>query len=163
MNTPASFIYLTRAAVLTAALLVVNISTQAQPATPSAPGAAVSPPPDVSASTVQTPESDSWDLLKDYTYEKREEFASRVARISERYDADIAALKAKRAKMTNDTTDWDFAMKEVVDARADLRYKIDVLAKANTPQTWDDAKGKVGLALDRTRNAFLKVRETTTS
>lgn len=120
-------------------------------------------PPDVSSTTVQTTESDSWDLLKDYTYDRKQELQERLHPILSQIDAQIAALNARRATLQSDTTDWDQAMKEVVNARADLKYKADTLGRASTPETFTDAKAKVGDALDRTRKAVHAVRTSRTN
>jgi hypothetical protein len=62
----------------------------------------------------------AWADLKDDTYDMRAQFATGVGHLSARLDEQIRALRAKRAGMTKDLADWDFAMKEVDDARSDL-------------------------------------------
>ena len=60
------------------------------------------------------------------------------------------------------TKDWDFAMKEMIDARLYLKSTGEVLAKA-MPETWNQEKDKVGQAWVRTQEAYAKVKSSTTS
>jgi hypothetical protein len=65
--------------------------------------------------------------------------------------------------MTTDTKDWDFLMKSVDDSRALLVGRIDDLAKATTPETWADAKEKVGDAWHRAQEAVDKMNSARTT
>jgi hypothetical protein len=75
---------------------------------------------------------------------------------------EIEQLKAKRATMTGDTGNWDFAMKEVYDSQMYLKSMIDEAART-TPDYWAQEKEKVDQAWIRTQAAFDKVKVTTTS
>jgi hypothetical protein len=101
-----------------------------------------------------------WDDIKGDTYEQRDHFADGVRHLLARLDVEIGKLNAKRAGMLTDTKDWDFDMKEVNSSRSGLQSRITELAQANTPETWADAKGKIGeawrralLALDAMKTA----------
>jgi hypothetical protein len=83
--------------------------------------------------------------------------------MSAKLDAQISELKAKRAGLTTDTKDWDFAMKEVDDSRALLTDRMNTLGKATTPETWNDAKDKIGEAWHRSQLAVDKMNSTRTS
>ena len=115
----------------------------------------------VAASDVGT--ADHWTAIKNDGYEQRAHFAAGVERLSARLDREISLLKAKRAGMTTDTKDWDFAMKEVDDSRSYLTSSMSELAKATTPETWNAAKDKVGDAWKRAQAAVDKMNGTITS
>jgi hypothetical protein len=107
--------------------------------------------------------SDSWDLVKDYTYDQRGAFAAGLGHMIERMDAAIVRLQARRTTLPQTSVkDWDFAMKELDDARSDLRFQVNALDKA-TPDTWNDVKDTLAQAWQRTKDAFDKVRTSTTT
>src|SRR5271163_3557430 len=54
-----------------------------------------------------------WADIKADTYEQRAHFLDGAKRLLVRLDAEIAVLKAKRAVMITDTSEWDFSMKDV--------------------------------------------------
>jgi hypothetical protein len=115
----------------------------------------------VAESLADTP--NSWNTIRDLPYEKRADFTAIFTRMVAKLDDEIRALNAKRENMTNDTRDWDFAMKELVNARTDVQSKQTELGRANTPETWTDAKEKLGVAWDRAQVAVRNVRNSTTS
>jgi len=104
-----------------------------------------------------------WSEIKADTYEQRAHFAEGTGRMMAKLDREIGELRAKRATLTTDTKDWDFLMKDVDDSRALLSGRISDLAKANTPETWGDAKDKVGDAWSRAQQAVNKMNTARTS
>jgi hypothetical protein len=78
-------------------------------------------------------------------------------------DTQLAELKAKRATMQGSPSvkDWDFAMKEMADARSYLKSMGEELAKA-TAETWTQQKEKVGQAWVRAQDAYANVKSSTT-
>jgi len=104
-----------------------------------------------------------WSDIKGDTYDQRAHFAEGANRLVARLDDQIRELKAKRAAMTTDTSDWDFAMKEVNDSRSLLTGRIEDLANATTPETWADAKEKIHEAWQRSQLAVDKMNSTRTS
>ena len=108
--------------------------------------------------------SAQWTDIKDYTYDQRAQFFAGLKRLETRVDGQISELTAKRAAMTStaNTKDWDFAMKEMVNARAYLKSTGEDLSKA-APETWDQQKDKVGQAWVRTQDAYAKVKSSTTT
>jgi hypothetical protein len=108
--------------------------------------------------------SAQWADIKEITYDQRAQFFAGLKRLEARVDDQISELTAKRAAMTStaNTKDWDFAMKEMVNARSYLTSTGEELSKA-TPETWDQQKDKVGLAWVRTQDAYAKVKSSTTS
>jgi hypothetical protein len=105
----------------------------------------------------------AWADLKDSTYDMRAQFSTGVNRLSARLDDQIRMLRAKRAGMTKDLADWDFAMKEVDDSRSDLTSRMTELSKANTPETWVAARDNIGDAWKRAEAAVDKMNTTVTS
>ena len=105
-----------------------------------------------------------WSEIKDCTYGTRTVFFAGLARLEARVDDQIRELIAKRATMDGKTStqDWDFAMKEMQNARSSLKSLGEELMKA-TPETWAQEKEKVGQAWVRTQAAFNGVKSSTTS
>jgi hypothetical protein len=107
--------------------------------------------------------SHTWVEIKGDTYDQRAHFIAGVERLSAGLDHEIALLKAKRAGMTTDTKDWDFAMKEVEDSRSVLTSRTTELAKVNTPEAWVAARDGIGEAWSRSQLAVDKMNTTVTS
>ena len=104
-----------------------------------------------------------WSPIKDDAYEQRAHFADGARKLLLRLDSQIGELRAKRAAMTTDTKDWDFAMKEVDDSRVMLAGSMNDLAQATTPDVWTDCRDKVGVAWRRSQAAVDKMNSTRTS
>jgi len=106
----------------------------------------------------------SWTDLETLTFERRSEFMAGCQQMEATVDRQLAELTAKRAAMkgTVAVKDWDFAMKEMNDARTYLKSMGDEAAKAKV-ETWDQQKAKVGQAWKRAQAAYEKVQLSTTS
>ncbi len=104
-----------------------------------------------------------WSDIKGDTYGQRDHFAAGANRLTAKLDDQVRELRAKRAAMTTDTKEWDFAMKEVEECRMLLKGRIEDLAKAMTPEVWTDAKDKIGEAWKRSQLAVDKMNSTRTS
>jgi hypothetical protein len=102
-----------------------------------------------------------WSDIQDLGYEARPQFFAGLKRIEAAVDRQISELTAKRATMNRDTTDWDFAMKEMNDARAYLEA-MGVEAGSATAELWEQQKAKIGDAWRRTQTAYDKVKASTT-
>jgi hypothetical protein len=120
----------------------------------------------VQVAAIASPDAASaqWTDIKDYTYDMRAQFFAGFKRLEAMVDGQISELTAKRATMkgTTDTKDWDFAMKEMEEARSYLKSMGEELSKA-TPETWAQEQDKVGQAWVRTQDAYGKVKSSTTS
>lgn len=115
------------------------------------------------ATPVNEPARDTWDRIKDYTYEQQADFVAGYHQLAADSDVAIQKLDAKRATMTDTASkDWDIAMKELKDARSDLDDKLGQLKQANS-DTWNDAKDKATAAWKRVVDDLDKVRRSTTS
>lgn len=104
-----------------------------------------------------------WSDIKNDTYDQRAHFAAGLAHLSDRLNSEIRMLNAKRAGMTTDTKEWDFAMKAVEDSRALLTGRMNELGQATTPETWAEAKDNVGDAWHRARLAVDNMHTTVTT
>jgi hypothetical protein len=104
-----------------------------------------------------------WSDIKGDTYDQRDHFAAGANRLTAKLNEQIEELRAKRAAMTTDTKEWDFAMKEVEECRMLLAGRIQDLAKATTPEAWSDVKDKIGEAWKRSQLAVDKMNSTRTS
>jgi hypothetical protein len=116
--------------------------------------------------TTASPDVDSakWSDIKDDSFDMRAQFLAGLNQMEAKVDDQDSALTAKRATMksTTDTKDWDFAMKEMEDARSYLKSMNEDLSKA-TPETWNQEKDKVGQAWARTQKAYENVKSSTTN
>jgi hypothetical protein len=100
--------------------------------------------------------------MESLTYDQRAAFVAGLAGLISKLDVQISALNAKRATMTTDTKDWDFAMKGVGEARA---YLVGLVSEVpNTPpEMWNQEKDRVGSAWHSAQDACDKVRLSTAS
>lgn len=150
---------------------VVSIRVTPPPQMPMLPLATVTAPPVAATDPIALPTEPNgfttvateWVNIKDYTYAQRVPMLSGLKDLQTRVDTQIEALNTKRATMTESTrtADWDFAMKEMTNARAYFRFTCEELAKA-TPESWQQQRDRVGLAWDRAQNAFGSVKSSTT-
>ncbi len=144
---------------------VVTTPTVVQQAPPNDPGAAQAAPiqaPIQAAAVIDLPASDTWNAIKDDTYDQRGDFSTGLEHIAARLDSAIQVLDAKRTTLPETSVqDWDFAMKELDEARTNLRYQLTELNKA-TPDTWNEAKDRVAGAWQRVRDDYDKVKLSTT-
>ena len=120
----------------------------------------------VQVATTASPEvaPADWNEIKVCTYDMRARLFAGLKQLEAKVDGQIRELVAKRATMkgTTDTKEWDFAMKEMNDARSYLQSTGEELSKA-TRENWDQAKEKTGQAWVRTQDAYAKVKASTTS
>ncbi len=104
-----------------------------------------------------------WTDIKDNTYDTRAQFFAGFKRLEDKVDGQISELTAKRAAMkgTTSTTEWDFAMKEMGDARSYLKSTGEELSKTSA-EMWDQQKEKVLQAWVRTQEAHARIKSSTT-
>ncbi|MBL9204069.1 MAG: hypothetical protein JNN01_03245 [Opitutaceae bacterium] len=130
----------------------------------SAQAGAPRPPAMIAVASVSSDAaSASWNDIKDIVFAARSEFETGLDRLAARIELQIQELEAKRATLKSDPTAWDFAMKEMRDSRAFFRSLASDVRKATTESTWNDLKEKVGLAWERSQDAYDKVKASTTS
>jgi hypothetical protein len=131
--------------------------TEPAPAAPNepAPTTMENPPPPPSA----------WLVLKDATYDQRDSFLAGVKDLETQVDQQIGELVTQRAAMAKaniSTNAWDLLMQEMNTARTNLKSTIDDMRSASR-ETWEQQKNQVGLAWERTQNAYTRVKASTTS
>lgn len=102
---------------------------------------------------IKTTAVDTWDSVKDFTFEKRTEFSASIDRMCRSMDNEIAAVKAKAPDAAS--KDRDAAVKDYDAARADLKERLADLDKASA-ETWADAKAKVADAWQRVKASYIK-------
>ena len=105
-----------------------------------------------------------WTDIKDLTYDLRGQFFTGLTHLNARVDLQVNELTAQRAAMTSaaNPNDWDFAMKEMINARAYLLASGKEMNTA-TSESWNQQKEKVGLAWTRTQEAYAKVKSSVTN
>ena len=130
-----------------AAIAVPEATTPVRVATAASPAAA----------------GDPWTAIEPLTIDRQAEFFAGLQRLESRVADQIWELKTIRAAMKSTVAmqDWDFAMKEMEDARSYLKSMGEETSKA-TAQTWHQQKEKVGQAWKRTQAAYDKVKSSTT-
>jgi hypothetical protein len=107
--------------------------------------------------TVTNAVADSWDSVKDFTYDRRVEFTATVDRMTGQLDDKVTALKVKVVGAPGTpSAAWTGATKDYDDARADLKARMTDLGNA-TSDTWSDAKDKVSAAWKHVQSAYDKV------
>lgn len=89
--------------------------------------------------------SDTWDSIKEYSYDQKAEFAAKTAEASARIEAD--ALTATGAKSTR-----------LSEARDELRTAAAEITTA-TAETWAATKDRVGRALQKAESAYSAAAE----
>jgi len=109
-------------------------------------------------------DSARWSDIKDCTFDMQARFFAGLARLEARVDDQIGRLTARRVALlsSTDLREWDFAMKEMGNARSYLRSVGRELRTANVA-TWNQQKDKVGQAWVRTQDAYAAVKSSTTS
>jgi len=109
--------------------------------------------------------SDNWSDVKDYGYDMRVQLFAGLRRVEAKVDRQMAELRTKRARLRQTTTDtqgWDAAMREMVNARDELRKSVEDLGNA-TFETWNFQRDRVGKAFKSTQDYYAKVKDSTTS
>jgi hypothetical protein len=106
---------------------------------------------------------DSWDSIKDYTYDKRNDFAASLDRMAAKHDADIREMNAKVKGLPETAAkERDRALKEFNEAHIYLKSQLTEL-RNGTADTWDNAKKKVAESWEHVQAAYEKVKASPTS
>ncbi len=115
------------------------------------------------AADVKQAAVDSWDAVKDFTFEKRAEFSAGLDRMAAKHDAEVAAANAKVKGLPETAAkERDHANKEFADARANLKAALADVGNA-TADTWAATKEKSAQAWQRLHAAYAKLIATPTS
>jgi hypothetical protein len=100
--------------------------------------------------------SNAWDNVRDYSYDRRNDFTNEAKAMSSRMDADLQRLRTEYSE-AKASASRRAAMDELKNSEADYRQKLDALGNA-TAATWDSAKQNVISAWDRMQAAYHKAR-----
>jgi len=97
--------------------------------------------------------ADSWDAIKDFTYERRADFSAGIERLAKGLDDKAAALRA-RTSAAPDASEGPRreALRQYDRARAELKARLAELAGASS-ETWADAKARAFAAWKRLQAA----------
>ena len=111
------------------------------------------------AADVKDTAFESWDTIKDYTYEKRDAFATTLSRLSAKLDAAVGAANATVPNPTEAAVvQREAALKKFNEARS---YLETLLANVHTgtSDTWDNSKAKVAQAWQDLQAAAEKLKQ----
>lgn len=123
-----------------------SANTSAQ-ATPAPTTSSTTGTPNATAAGITTAVSgvDTWDSLKNYSYEQRAEFANKVNEYGHRIDTNITIAKGNAAT-------------RLTEARDQLRTAASELNNA-TAETWNATKDRVGRAMQSAETALRSAAE----
>jgi hypothetical protein len=113
------------------------------------------------ATDIKAAAADTWDSIKDYTHDKRADFAAALDRMADKGDAGIRAMNAKLAGLPDAAAKaQDSAGKEFAEALANLKTQTTNL-RAATAETWADAKEQAAQSWRRMEAAYEKLKPST--
>jgi hypothetical protein len=95
--------------------------------------------------------TDTWASIKDFTFERHDEFRASIDRMSKSLDDKVAEMRAKAPAAAE--SDKEEALKDYDAARADLKARLADLSNA-TADTWAESKEKVAAAWQRVQAAY---------
>lgn len=104
----------------------------------------------------KTAVSNTWTDVKNYTFEKRDDFSASAKAMSSRMEAEMSELRANYAEATASAS-RKAAMAELKDAEANYKTKLAALGTA-TADTWDSAKQNVIAAWDELQAKYQKAK-----
>jgi hypothetical protein len=105
---------------------------------------------------IKTTAVDTWDSVKNFTFEQRTDFSASIDRMTKSMDAEIDTAKTKLNTAPDAAAkDREAAVREYDVARVDLKTSLTNLNNA-TADTWADAKAKVAAAWQRVKAAYDK-------
>jgi hypothetical protein len=100
--------------------------------------------------------SKAWDGVKDYSFDKRDDFSASAKALSAKMDVQLSEVRANFSE-AKASASRKAAMEELKNAEADYKEKLKALGSASA-DTWGSAKNNVLLAWDRLQAAYYKAR-----
>jgi len=100
--------------------------------------------------------AEGWADLKDYTFEKRSNFSTKLKAHQTDLEADVSKLRAEYSDATASTS-RRAAMNELKDSEADYKAKLAAVGNA-TADTWASARDNVIASWDRLHASYAKAR-----
>jgi hypothetical protein len=102
---------------------------------------------------------DTWDSIKDFTFEQRTDFSASIDRMCRSMDNEIEVVKAKTSSTPGvAAAEKENAVKDYDAARADLKASLTNLDNS-TATGWADAKAKVAAAWQRVKADYDKATQ----
>jgi hypothetical protein len=115
------------------------------------------------AADIKAAAAESWASIKDYSYEKRDDFAAGLERMTAKHEAAIGTMNAKLTGLSDDAAKArDAASKEFADALADLKVQTAHL-RTGSAEMWGDAKAKIAQSWERVQTAYEKLKASPTA
>lgn len=100
--------------------------------------------------------ADAWGEVKNFTYEKRDDFNAKARSLAAQAEVQMSELRANYSE-AQATASRKAAMEELKNSEADYKAKLDALGHA-TADTWEAAKNNVILAWDKLQASYRKAR-----
>ncbi len=100
--------------------------------------------------------ADGWGEVKNFTFDKRNDFNARAKSLGAEFDVKMSELRANYSE-AQATASRRAAMDELKNSEADYKAKLDALGTASA-DTWDAAKNNAILAWDRLQASYRKAR-----
>ncbi len=97
-----------------------------------------------------------WNNVKDYTFDKRSDFAKELKAQEATFDANVSKLRADYSE-AQASASRKAAMAELKDSEANYKEKLAAVGNA-TGDTWDAARDNVVAAWDRLQASYAKAR-----
>ena len=97
-----------------------------------------------------------WDNVKDFTFEKRNDFHAQLKAKQADFEAGVSKLRADYSE-AQASASRKAAMQELKDSEASYKEKLAAVGNA-TAATWDAARDDVAAAWDRMQASYAKAR-----
>jgi hypothetical protein len=108
------------------------------------------------AHDTQVAVANAWGEVKDFSFDKRNDFSAKAKSLSAQWDVQASELRANYSE-AQASASRRAAMEELKNSEADYKAKLDALGSASA-DTWDAAKNNVVLAWDRLQASYHKAR-----
>ena len=136
----------------------LSLSTWAQPDSVQPAAQTTKAPATALASDVKATVPDSWDSIKDCTYEERDAFAASLERMAGKLEAEVREMNAKLTGPPDAAAkERDRTNKEFAEAHTYLKSLLGAL-RTGTADTWDNAKERVAQSWQNVQAAYEKLK-----
>jgi hypothetical protein len=100
--------------------------------------------------------ANAWGDVKDFTYEKRNDFNAKAKSLASQAEVQMSELRANYSE-AQASASRRAAMEQLKNDEADYKAKLDALGNASG-DTWEAAKNNVILAWDKLQASYRKAR-----
>jgi hypothetical protein len=101
--------------------------------------------------------AEAWDDVKDYSYDRKEDFVASSKAMTAKLDAEISEMRADYAS-ANASAERKAAWEKITTARTTFDQKMNALGSA-TSATWEQAKRETIAAWDNLQAAYRDARD----